>query len=169
MKIHYLFILFLSATFQGSAKTIDTKPIQDSVMLQFFKQTRLELKIVQVKKYNQISLLNHQLKTVNKKIDRIAKKKKIQTQSLVQAMLEKDRLRESGLRRRGFPCQSDGLLHAHRPDREDIQSFFVTDHSWILQSFDEMSPDLETGRRHESQPESRKVRRQHRDENQPPP
>lgn len=66
----------------------------DSTLQVFFQQTRLELKVAQINKYNQISHLSFQIKNANKKIQSLSQKNKPNANAIIQAMLRKDKLRE---------------------------------------------------------------------------
>src|SRR5271166_5976782 len=45
----------------------------------------------------------------------------------------------------------------------------ISTQGWVLQAFDQVPSDLETGGSHEGQPKSRQIGRQHRHRDQPPP
>ena len=57
----------------------------------------------------------------------------------------------------------------HRPDRKHVQGRLVPDDGGVLQPLDQVPPDLETGGRHQGQPQARQVGRQDRDRDQPAP
>ena len=51
-------------------------------------------------------------------------------------------------------CPLDSLSNTHRADREHVQRLRVPDHSGVLQAFNQVPSQLETGGRHQCQPQS---------------